>query len=151
MNASSLFFLALAADKAAPSRPSLEAGKYAGAAYSVRDLSTGEEVTLRYDGVTVGADTSATATASVSMYAVLSRALRLTGCTRDAVARLVTEATAAELRGEVDPDEAEVKATVETLRAAFAASLPKVPRAGAIKVAGPAFVAAGEVIALAAK
>jgi len=94
--------------------------------------------------LTVGAASLATATCSVSMYGVLARALRYAGCTREAVARLVTEATAAELRGDADADAeaAAVKAQVEALRAAFALALPRVPRAGAVSVRGARFVAA---------
>ena len=101
-------------------------------------------MTLAYDGVTVGAASLATATCSVSLYGVLARALRYAGCTREAVARLITEATAAELRGDADGDADgdAVKAQVEALRAAFAVALPRVPRAGAVSVKGARFVAA---------
>jgi hypothetical protein len=144
MNDTTLYFLAAEADKASPSRPELLPGKLPGAAYEVRDLATGETVTLSYDSVTVGAGSLATATCSVSMYGVLARALRYAGCTREAVARLVTEATAAELRGDADADSDSdaVKALVETLRAAFAVALPRVPRAGGVTVKGARFEAA---------
>lgn len=144
MNDTTLFLLAAAADKAAPARPALPAGKHPGGNFEVHNLDTGEAALLRYDGVTVGAESLATATCSVSMYGVLARALRHAGCTREAVARLVTEATAAELRGDPSPDGVaeEVKALVEALRAAFAASLPRVHRAGAVSVKGARFEAA---------
>ena len=162
MNDTALYLLAAAADKAAPTRPDLLPGKLPGAAYEVRDLATGETVTLAYDGVTVGEGSRVVATCSVSMYGVLARALRFAGCTREAVARLITEATAAELRGDapiidVDDDGSKVDAAaalhkqVEALRAAFAIALPRVPRAGGVSVKGARFVAAEAAEAAAAK
>lgn len=153
MNDTAIYLLAAAADKAAPTRPDLLPGKLPGASFEVRNLATGETVTLAYDGVTVGAGSLATATCSVSLYGVLARALRYAGCTREAVARLITAATAAELRGDapvvdVEDDGAKTDAAtalreqVEALRAAFAVALPRVPRAGAVSVRGARFVAA---------
>lgn len=138
-NDTALAFLAAAAFvKGAGERPALEQGDHGDVDLQVAGRVGGQAVYLHVtaDSVKVGAPSEATATCSVSMYGVLARALRLAGCTRDSVARLVTEATAAELRGEEDPEAAAVKATVEQLRAAFAVALPRVPRVGALTIKG---------------
>lgn len=133
MTDTAIYLLAAAADKASPSRPELLPGKLPGAAYEVRDLATGEVVTLSYDSVTVGAGSLKLGSRTVCMYGVLARALRYAGCTREAVAHLVTEATAAELRGDAGytygADSDAVKAQVEAL-------------AGGVTVKGARFEAA---------
>lgn len=145
---SAMFLLALAAGKASPERPALPAGKLAGAQWAIRPVSGGTaslapgEVLLAFDGATVGAATLATPTASVSLYGVLARALKHAGCTREHIAAIVVKATAAELAGEVDPDAEQIEEQVKALRAAFAASLPKEPRAGAVKIQGARFESA---------
>ena len=136
-----LFLLALAAGKAAPPRPALPAGKLEGAAWAIRPLASGDspapgEVLLAFDGATVGAASMVTPTASVSLYGVLARALKHAGCTREHIAAIVVAAVAAELAGEVDPDAAALEERVAKLRAAFAADLPKSPRAGAVSLKG---------------
>ena len=149
-DSAALFLLALAAGKASPERPALPAGKLAGAQWAIRSVEGGTaalepgEVLLSFDGATVGAATLATPTASVSLYGVLARALKHAGCTRDAIAAIVVKATAAELAGEVDPDADAIEEQVKALRAAFAADLPKSPRAGAIKLQGARFEAAAQ-------
>ena len=110
-------------------------------AWALRQLADGDipapgEVLLAYDSVTVGAASMATPTASVSLFGVLARALKHAGCTREHIAAIVVKATAAELAGEVDPDAATLEEQVKALRAAFAASLPKEPRAGAVSIKG---------------
>lgn len=145
---SALFILALAASKASPERPALPAGKLAGAQWAIRSIEGGTaslapgETLLAFDGATVGAATLATPTASVSLYGVLARALKHAGCTREAIAAIVVKATAAELAGEADPDAGVLEEQVKALRAAFAANLPKEPRAGAITLRGARFEAA---------
>jgi hypothetical protein len=141
INDQTLFLLAAAAHKAAPPRPALPAGKLEGAAWALRQLADGDipapgDVLLAYDSVTVGAASMATPTASVSLFGVLARALKHAGCTREHIAAIVVKATAAELAGEVDPDAATLEEQVKALRAAFAASLPKEPRAGAVSIKG---------------
>lgn len=136
-----LFLLALAAGKASPARPALPAGKLEGAAWALRQMADGDipapgEVLLAYDSAIVGRDSLVTPTASVSLYGVLARALKHAGCTREAIAAIVVAAVAAELAGEVDPDATALEEQVGKLRAAFAADLPKSPRAGAIKIEG---------------
>jgi hypothetical protein len=124
--------------KAAGERPELLPASYGAADLRLVGAVGGVSVDLNIhaDGIAVGGSTEAVATCQVSMYGVLARALRSAGCTREAIAALVTEATAAELRGEVDPIGAEIEASVAALRKSFAASLPKVARAGAVSVKG---------------
>ena len=66
------------------------------------------------------------------------------GDQRAAAAEAQRAATAAELAGEVDPDADAIEEQVKALRAAFAADLPKSPRAGAIKLQGARFEAAAQ-------
>lgn len=146
------FLLASIINKAAGDRPDLAPASYGAADLRLTGTVGGVAVDLdiHADGITVGATTEAVATCQVSMYGVLARALRSAGCTREAIAAIVTEATAAELRGEVDPVAAEIEASVAALRKSFAAALPKVERAGAVSVKGARIVAVDDA-AMAAK
>lgn len=95
------------------------------------------DVSVRITGsLSVGAPCEAVATCRVSMYGVLARALESAGCTRDSIARIVTDAVAAELRGEATPLAEQLEAQVEELRQRFAAELPKVARSGAVSGRG---------------
>jgi hypothetical protein len=160
-DSAALFLLCTAAGKAAPPRPALPAGKLAGAQWAIRPVTGGTaalapgETLLAFDGATVGAGHDQTPTVSISMLGVLARVLLSTGATQHSMKKLITAAAAAQLAGDPIPPltgaepgdpgtELAVEALIKGIRDDFAATLPKVPRAGAITIRGARFEAAAQ-------
>jgi hypothetical protein len=145
------FLAAATIAKAAGERPALEAGDLGPVCLRVTGHAAGEAVdfTVTADTVTVGAASMATATCKVGTFDLAARLLRRMGCVGPAAEAILVEELAALLGGE-EGDSAGLEATAKRLQAAFAAKLPKVPRAGAVTVKAAALVVADDA-AMAAK
>lgn len=90
--------------------------------------------------VTVGQDEQNTPTVALPLLSVLTIALHRAGFQRDGILSLVTEAATEALSNgervgtEIDTTVMYVAREIDMLRAHFAANLPKVKRAGKVKV-----------------
>jgi hypothetical protein len=128
--------------KAAGERPELAPQSIGPVCLDVTGEIDGQPVAFQViaDGIGIGAPTEATATCRVSTYDLLARVLRRVGCTGPAVEAIVLDETAALLRGDA-VDSKGIEAIVARLQKEAAASLPKVPRAGAVSVRGAAILA----------